>query len=133
MKVVYFLAVVLSFSAYSVTQNSCPTGFEVLGKLGCIESKQHGQARCIEAIQQCFREYEGRLPSYSEMVAGLTTAIEAELRYEWVDSASISHSQIGSGLATMNQNCGIIHTKNSGPIADVHYNKTIAYRCFVPF
>lgn len=131
------LALILALSCLSIQGASCPTGFQALGKLGCIQTKREGQARCIEAITQCFTNHEGRLPSYAEMVAALTTDMETDLKYEWVDGASVntveSNSGSGSGFSTTYRNCGIVGTTNSNPIADVHYNKTIGFRCFVPF
>ena len=122
----------ISFMANSFAVESCPEGFQRIGKLGCLQKEQEGEKPCREAIADCFEKYEGRLPSFSEIMIGLSKGLHDNGRYEWTDSSSYVSYTDNGGLVWNYNTCGTVDSKRLVPSAEAHYDKRISYRCFIP-
>lgn len=81
---------------------SCPQGFTKVGKLGCIQDNSNDEATYHEAEDDCYNNYEGRLPSFNELsvaVRNSFTTLQTNNHY-WIDSSHYLTS-IGGGLGTL--------------------------------
>lgn len=116
----------------------CPTGFtsvESKGRqLGCIQDEQQAAATCQDAILDCFDNYGGKLPSYSDIYIAFQR-FSSELSdegtaAEWIDVGYIDYYWSTTAAFTA---CGLIDTSASSfrPIG-TSYNENRAYRCWIP-
>ncbi len=117
-----------SFTGDNSFDETCPSGFtEVTAQsrtLGCIENDENasGTLTYVAAVDDCFDEFGGTLPSYAEWYAAMANyALTNETDdYEWMkDSYSGASTICGSGGIT---------TCSNGAIA----SGTQAYRCWIP-
>ncbi|WP_414462398.1 tail fiber domain-containing protein [Hyphomicrobium sp. DY-1] len=104
---------------------TCPAGFTLMQSqgqtMGCIQNSDEGTDDCISAINACWSNYGGRLPTYSELTAAVGAGIVPFTTSEWTGEASYGSSA----------SCGEKSTTSSRPTAST-YSSNVSFRCFIP-
>ena len=110
-----------------IRQGGCPTGFTRTG-LGCIQTAEEGSDTIVNAIEDCYDTYGGRLPTSQELTTAINNlALTDETDdSEWVDELTTSPSVVCSILVA---GTGTDYDDLSAVACSGSY----AYRCFVDF